>query len=103
VSEINRLDRAVRDAERKLDAARNGEMWPLTASEKRKALTGLVGGGYKAARGKSTARADRNLDALERSVDQRLSAELSALQREHQAAVNKAAADKAAKKSSGWW
>ena len=99
---IRRLDRAIQDATRKLEAARKGELWPLTASEKRQVVTALAGGSYKVVRGKSTAKADRKLDALKSSVESRLSAELSALQTEYQTAVNKAAADKAAKKAKGW-
>lgn len=101
-SNIRRLERAIQQAERKLEAARKGEMWPLTGSEKRQVVTALAGGSYKVVRGKSTARADSKLKRLETSVEGRLSAELSALQREHDKAVNKAAADKAAKKSSGF-
>ena len=100
---IRRLDRAVQQATAKLEAARKGEMWPLTASEKRQVVTALAGGSYKVVRGKSTAKADRKLDALKSSIEARLSAELSALQSEHQTAVNKAAADKAARKAKGWF
>nr|WP_011475432.1 hypothetical protein [Streptomyces sp. 44414]ABC67370.1 pRL2-7 [Streptomyces sp. 44414] len=100
---IRRLDRAIQQATNKLEAARKGEMWPLTASEKRQVVTALAGGSYKVVRGKSTAKADRKLDALKSSIEARLSAELSALQTEHQTAVNKAAADKAARKAKGWF
>ncbi|MDQ1041774.1 hypothetical protein [Streptomyces sp. V4I2] len=102
-AEIRRLERAVTLAERKLAAAKNGEMWPLTGSEKRQVITALAGGSVKVVRGKSTARADSKLKRLEASVTGRLSAELSALQTAHQTAVNKAAADKAAKKRKGWF
>ncbi|MFI9765709.1 hypothetical protein ACIHJG_02415 [Streptomyces sp. NPDC052415] len=99
----SRLDREIRQTERKLEAVRKGEMWPLTGQERRAVLRGLAGGSYKVARGKSTARAERKLDTLWQSVQTRLTAELTALQTERQRIVNEAAAAKAAKKSSGWW
>ncbi|MGW1269865.1 hypothetical protein [Streptomyces sp. NPDC002491] len=101
-AEIRRLEKAVTYAQRKLDAAKNGEMWPLTGTEKRQVIGALAGGSVKVVRGKSTANADSKLKRLETSVVGRLSAELTALQTAHQTAVNKAAADKAAKKAKGW-
>ncbi|MCX4429439.1 hypothetical protein OG991_60730 [Streptomyces mirabilis] len=104
-SNIRRLERAVTQAANKLEAAKNGEMWPLTGSEKRQVITALAGGSYKVVRGKSTANADRKIERLTKSIEGRLSAELTALQTEHGKAVTKAAGDKAAKKASGfsWW
>ncbi|WP_427165964.1 hypothetical protein ACQF4J_16635 [Streptomyces sp. C1-1] len=99
----SRLDREIRQTERKLEAVGKGEMWPLTGQERRAVLRGLAGGSYKVARGKSPARAERKLDTLWQSVQTRLTAELTALQTERQRIVNEAAAAKAAKKSSGWW
>ncbi|MEV0695390.1 hypothetical protein [Streptomyces sp. NPDC050388] len=102
--DTRRLDRAIQDVTRRLTAARQGEMWPLTASEKRQVVTALAGGSYKVLRGKSPANADRKLAGLQAAVESRLTAELSALQAERQAIVNQAAAAKAAKKSTGgWW
>ncbi|MEU3620735.1 hypothetical protein ACWDN6_35835 [Streptomyces albogriseolus] len=101
-AEIRRLERAVNQAENKLAAAKNGEMWPLTGAEKRQVIGALAGGSVKVMRGKSTANADSKLKRLEASIVGRLSAELTALQTAHQTAVNKVAADKAAKKSKGW-
>lgn len=102
---IRRLEREIAKATNKLEAAQKGEMWPLTGSEKRQVITALAGGSYKVMRGKSTTNAERKLDRLTKSIEGRLSAELTALQTEHQKAVNKAAGDKAAKKASGfsWW
>ena len=99
----SRLDREIRQTERKLEAVRKGEMWPLTGQERRAVLRGLAGGSYKVARGKSPARAERKLDTMWQSVQTRLTAELTALQTERQRIVNEAATVKAAKKSSGWW
>lgn len=98
-----RLDKEIRLTERKLEAVRNGEMWPLTGQERRQVLRGLVGGSYQVARGKSAARAERQMDSVSTSAETRLIAELTALQIERQRIVTEAAKDKAAKKSSGWW
>ncbi|MEU0003722.1 hypothetical protein ABZ079_05275 [Streptomyces sp. NPDC006314] len=101
--DTRRLDKEIRLTERKLEAVRNGEMWPLTSQERRQVLRGLVGGSYRVARGKSTARAEQQMDSVSESAQIRLIAELTALQTERQRIVNEAAQAKAAKKSSGWW
>lgn len=98
-----RIDRLITEAEAKLTAARNKEMWPLTVSERRRIITALAGGSWKAARSKSTVRADRRIEALTREIEGRLSAELTALQNQKQQTVNAAAEAKAAKKTGGWW
>lgn len=97
-----RLDREIALAARKVEAAKQGEMWPLTGSERRRIITALAGGSYKVARSKSPARAERKLDAVTNEIHSRLSAELAALQTAKQAVINEAAAAKAAKKTSGW-
>ncbi|MFF4804024.1 hypothetical protein ACFY1U_37555 [Streptomyces sp. NPDC001351] len=99
----SRLDREIRQTERKLTAVRNEEMWPLTGAERRKVVAALAGGSYRTLRGKSTGRAERVLEQVWNSVQTRLSSELAALQKERQRIVGEAAAAKAAKKSSGWW
>ncbi|MFJ9248844.1 hypothetical protein [Streptomyces sp. NPDC101776] len=101
--DTRRLDKEIRLTQRKLEAVRNGEMWPLTSQERRQVLRGLVGGSYRVARGKSTARAEQQMDSVSESAQFRLIAELTALQGERQRIVTEAAKDKAAKKSSGWW
>ena len=99
-----KIDRLIADAERKVTAAQNGEMWPLTGSERRRVITALAGGSYKVMRGKSTSRAERKLAAVTSEIESRLGAELTAFrQNAKQAAINEAAAAKVAKKSSGWW
>jgi septal ring factor EnvC (AmiA/AmiB activator) len=98
-----RLDKEIRLTERKLEAVRNEEMWPLTSSERRQVMSALVGGSYRTLRSKSTSRAERKLETTWQSVQTRLIAELTALQTERQRIVNEAATAKAAKKSSGWW
>ncbi|WP_328749194.1 hypothetical protein OHT57_27565 [Streptomyces sp. NBC_00285] len=100
--DTRRLDKEIRLTERKLEAVRNGEMWPLTGQERRQVLRGLVGGSYQVARGKSAARAERQMDSVSTSAETRLIAELTALQIERQRIVTEAATAKAAKKSSGW-
>lgn len=98
-----RLDREIALAERKVAAAGNGEHWPLTGSERRRILTALAGGSYKVARGKSTARADRKLDALTSEILTRLNGELAALRATKQKILKEAAEATVAKKLSGGW
>ena len=98
-----RLDREIRQTERKLEAVRKEEMWPLTGQERRAVMRALAGGSYKVVRGKSASRAERKLETLWQSVQTRLTSELTALQTERQRIVNEAATAKAARKSSGWW
>ncbi|MFD5015649.1 hypothetical protein [Streptomyces chartreusis] len=99
----SRLDREIRQTERKLEAVRKEETWPLTGKERRAVMGALAGGSYRVVRGKSTGRAERKLEMVWQSVMTRLSTELTALQSERQRIVNEAAAVKAARKSSGWW
>ena len=99
----SRLDREIRQTERKIKAVQNEEFWPLTGAERRKVRGALVGGSYRVLRGKTTGRAERALEEAWNTVNTRLSSELAALQKERQRIVDEAAAEKAAKKSSGWW
>ncbi|WP_153813469.1 hypothetical protein [Streptomyces sp. SUK 48] len=101
--DTRRLDKAIREAERKLEAVRNREVWPLDGRERRAVLGAVASGAYSLHRGNGTARADRTLDSTWQSAETRLVAEITALQVERQRVVNEAAADRAAKKSSGWW
>ena len=98
-----RLDREIALTERKLEAVRKEEMWPLTSSERRQVMGALVGGSYRTLRSKSTGRAERTLERVWESVQVRLNAELAAFQKERSRIVAEAATAKAAKKSSGWW
>lgn len=99
-----KIDRLIADAERKVTAAQNGEMWPLTGSERRRVITALAGGSYKVMRGKSTSRAERKLAAVTSEIESRLGAELTAFRNEKQRVINEAAAAKVAKKTeSRWW
>ncbi|QHC30853.1 hypothetical protein [Streptomyces sp. HF10] len=101
--DTRRLDKAIREAERKLEAVREREVWPLDGRERRAVLGAVASGAYSLHRGNGTARADRRLDTTWQSAETRLGAEITALQVERQRVVNEAAADRAAKKSSGWW
>ncbi|MFF4845982.1 hypothetical protein ACFY2G_39155 [Streptomyces collinus] len=98
-----RLDRAIQDATRKLQAARERELWPLTGAEKRAILSAAAGGAIKIVRGTSPIRAERNLERAWSGAERRLSAEVSALEKERDRIISEAAKDKAGKKSSGWW
>ncbi|MEJ1200858.1 MULTISPECIES: hypothetical protein [unclassified Streptomyces] len=101
--DTRRLDRAIAQANRKLAAVQNREMWPLDGRERRAVLAGLAGGGYRVVRGESPARAERKLETAWMSAETRLIAEIAALTTERQRVVSEAAKNKAAKKSSGWW
>ncbi|MFF9181782.1 hypothetical protein [Streptomyces misionensis] len=101
--DTRRLDKAIRETERKLEAVRNQEMWPLNGRERRAVLGAVTSGAYNLHRGNGTARADRRLDTTWQSAETRLIAEITALQVERQRIVNEAAAEKAEKKSNGWW
>ncbi|MGW3143675.1 hypothetical protein ACWDG1_03110 [Streptomyces sp. NPDC001177] len=101
--DTRRLDRAIRETNRKLEAVRERELWPLDGRERRAILRAAVGGSYRTVRGHSTDRADRRLESAWTAAETRLIAEITALQVERQRVVREAAAAKAAKKSSGWW
>jgi hypothetical protein len=97
------LDRAIREANRKLEAVRERELWPLDGRERRAILRAAAGGSYRTLRGRSTDRADQRLESAWLSAETRLIAEITALQTERQRVVTETATAKAAKKSSGWW
>ncbi|MFF0685566.1 hypothetical protein ACFYUG_05645 [Streptomyces albogriseolus] len=102
-ADIRRLDRAIQATEKKLEAVRRGEWWPLTGSERRAMARALAVGGYKVARGRSAGREERRMDVTGNAAEMRLNAELTALHAERQRLTTEAARVKAAKKSSGWW
>ncbi|KOG72931.1 hypothetical protein ADK77_10230 [Streptomyces antibioticus] len=101
--DTRRLDREIQQTERKLKAVREREMWPLNGRERRAILGAAVSGARSLHRGNGTARADQRMDTAWQSAETRLSAEIDALRTERQRVVTEAAADKTAKKSSGWW
>ncbi|MEU6481446.1 hypothetical protein ABZ858_32155 [Streptomyces sp. NPDC047017] len=101
--DTRRLDRAIREATRKLDAVRERELWPLDGRERRAILAAMAGGSVSVVRGRGTDRADRRLESAWTGAETRLIAEITALQSERQRVVTEAAAAKSAKKSSGWW
>ncbi|MGW1543709.1 hypothetical protein ACWCPM_26300 [Streptomyces sp. NPDC002309] len=102
-SDIRRLDREIQATAKKLEAVRRGEWWPLNGSERRAMARALAGGSYRAAKGRSTGRAEQQMDTTATAAEMRLSAELTALHGERQRLITEAARAKAAKKSSGWW
>jgi hypothetical protein len=101
--DTRKLDREIQATERKLQAVRERELWPLTGPERRAILRGAVGGSYRIARHRSTGRAEQRIDTAWQSAETRLVTELSALRIERQRIVREAATAKAAKKASGWW
>ncbi|WP_406132576.1 hypothetical protein [Streptomyces anthocyanicus] len=102
-ADIRRLDREILATQKKLEAVRRGEWWPLNGSERRAMARSLAAGGYKFARGRSAGREEQRMDATGNSAEMRLSAELTALHGERQRLLTEAAKTKAAKKSSGWF
>ncbi|WP_108987132.1 hypothetical protein [Streptomyces coelicoflavus] len=102
-ADIRRLERAIQATQKKLDAVRRGEWWPLNGSERRAMARSLAAGGYKVARGRSAGREEQRMDSTASSAEVRLNAELTALHGERQRLLTEAARAKAAKKSSGWF
>ncbi|MFE0473225.1 hypothetical protein ACFW2V_16540 [Streptomyces sp. NPDC058947] len=101
--DTRRLDKAIQQTSRKLEAVQQREMWPLNSAERRAVVGALAGGSYRVVRGRSTDRAERRLETAWNAAQTRLIAELAALQTERQRIVNEHARTRAAKKSSGWW
>ncbi|MER7235140.1 hypothetical protein ABT348_29855 [Streptomyces olivaceus] len=102
-ADIRRLDREIQATTKKLEAVRRGEWWPLNGSERRAMARAAVGGSYRVVRGRSTGRAESQLETTVSSAEVRLNAELTALHAERQRLTTEAARDKAARKSSGWF
>ena len=101
--DIRRLDREIQATTKKLEAVRRGESWPLNGRERRAIARALAGGSYRVARGRSTGRAEEQMETAGSAAEMRLNAELTALHGERQRLITEAARDKAAKKKSGWW
>ncbi|MFE3603897.1 hypothetical protein [Streptomyces sp. NPDC059142] len=92
-AEVRRVDREIRQTEKKLEALRRGESWPLNRRERR-----VMAGG---------SRAGDRMGSLVSVADTRLTAELIALHGERQRLVTETSraktSAKTSKKSSGWW
>jgi len=102
-SDLRRLDREIQATTKKLEAVRLGESWPMNGRERRAMARALASGSYRAARGRSTGRAEEQIDSTGNAAEMRLNAELTALHSERQRLITEAARDKAQKKSSGWF
>ncbi|MER5257729.1 hypothetical protein [Streptomyces sp. NPDC002855] len=105
-SDTRRIDREIRETTRKLEAAQQRQMWPLTGPERRAILAAAASGSYQVARHRSGARSEEKADTAWAAAVTRLNAEVAALKVERQRVVNEAATAKAAKvgkRSSGWW
>lgn len=102
-SDIRRLDREIQQTQKKLEAVRRGEWWPLNGSERRAMARALASGAYRITRGKSPGHAEQQMDTTGSAAEARLNAELTALHGEKQRLITEAARAKATKKSSGWW
>ncbi|NEA89074.1 hypothetical protein G3I38_24945 [Streptomyces sp. SID7958] len=102
-ADLRRLDREIRATTKKLEAVRRGELWPLNSHERRAMLRAAAGGAYRTLRGRTTGRAETQIESTGTAAEMRLTAELNALHGERQRLITEAARAKAAKKSSGWW
>ncbi|MDN3268577.1 hypothetical protein [Streptomyces sp. MA15] len=102
-SDTRRLDREIQATTKKLEAVRRGELWPLNGAERRATARAVAGGAYRTMRGRSTGRAEQQIESTGNAAEMRLTAELNALHTERQRLITEAAREKAAKKSSGWW
>ncbi|WP_416972420.1 hypothetical protein [Streptomyces sp. 4F14] len=98
--DTKQVDREIREAIRKLEAVRNGELWPLTRDERRTVVTSLIGGSYRVLRGRSTARAEERLESVSGAAEMRLQGEITALQIERRRIITEHAQNK---KKSSWW
>ncbi|WP_240139937.1 hypothetical protein [Streptomyces sp. MUM 178J] len=102
-ADIRRLDREIQATTKKLEAVRRGELWPLNGRERRAMARAVTTGAYRTLRGRSTGRAEQQIESTGSAAEMRLTAELSALHGERQRLITETARAKAAKKSSGWW
>ncbi|MCP8707630.1 hypothetical protein [Streptomyces sp. AC04842] len=102
-ADLRRLDREIRTTSKKLEAVRRGELWPLNGRERRAMLRAAASGTYRIAKGRSTGRAETQMESTSSAAEMRLAAELNALHGERQRLITEAARAKAAEKSSGWW
>ncbi|MFJ2176453.1 hypothetical protein ACIOHE_26620 [Streptomyces sp. NPDC087851] len=89
-SEIRRLDREIRQTEKKLEALRGGSTWPLNSRERRAMARATVGG---------ISRAQGRIGGIASVADTRLTAELTALYSERQRLVTENSRAKTPKKS----
>ncbi|MEV7326041.1 hypothetical protein [Streptomyces sp. NPDC093970] len=101
--DTRRVDREISRTQKKLEAVRRGEWWPLTGRERRDMFRAMAGGARSIHQGRSTGHAETCMDSIGSSVENRLNAELTALYSERQRIVTEHAQAKAKKTSSGWW
>ncbi|MFF8030600.1 hypothetical protein [Streptomyces sp. NPDC016626] len=101
--DLRRLDREIQQTAKKLEAVRRGEVWPLNGRERRAMARALAAGGYRTMRGRSTGRAEQQMESTGSAAEMRLTAELTALHGERQRLITEAARAKAKRKSSGWF
>ncbi|MEU2621916.1 hypothetical protein ABZ642_27870 [Streptomyces sp. NPDC007157] len=101
--DTRRVDREIHKTEKKLEAVRRGEWWPLTTRERLAMSRAMAGGARSIHQGRSTGRAETRMDSLGSAAERRLNAELTALYSERQRIVTEYAQAKAKNKSSGWW
>lgn len=99
MAKIRQFDRTIQGAEQRLAAVERRELWPLDGSERRAIVSAVAVGGVRAARNRSTARADRAIETTWSNAEARLRSEIAATQRAKAKAIEEAAA----KKARGWF
>ncbi|MEU1503065.1 hypothetical protein [Streptomyces sp. NPDC005732] len=104
MANVRQFDRMIRDAERKLQAVRNREAWPLAAGERAKLASYGTLAFARATRLKESRLAESGMDRIWSAAEERLAAEVRATQAARQQVIDQAAAAKVSKRAeSRWW
>lgn len=103
MANTRQFDRIISAAQTKLAAVQRRETWALTVAEQRKFFASSAVAMAKATRQKSSPRADRAREQVWTAAESRLRAEITAAETARQQLLTQAAADKVARRSTGWW
>jgi hypothetical protein len=103
MANTRQLDNMIRSAESKLRRVREGEISALSGGEQARVFFHIGRGVRRVVRGKSTSPADKAIDRVFADAERRYAAELQAAEKAKQQVIDQAAADKVAKKASGWF
>ncbi|MGW6569983.1 hypothetical protein [Streptomyces sp. NPDC054975] len=91
-------------ASKRLTAVRNGELWPLTASEQARVILHIGRGAVKVVRGRSTTKAEAAADRIFKAAEERIAAEDAAAEAARTKKIREKAEAKVAKRAeSKWW
>lgn len=103
MANTRQFDNMIKAAQSKLERVRNGEISALSGGEQVRVAFHIGRGVRRVVRGKSTSPADRAIDGIFADAERRYAAEVAAAEKAKQQVIDQAAADKVAKKSSGWF